>query len=192
MPSPKPQKAVIDRSLIVPVLADAAVAGRGVAEGRLIPVVLLDTSSRPEVAELIRAQRHLPPGDVAAQWGGKIEGDEDTILLSLHFVRPMDVAVVLVFSIEERAMLVDAIVTSGAVYIQAATPGDRLITTMDADRMLVEVADGDFQPIWDKLLRERMLTVMAKRLGVRRRKARPAAEQLIAEIRRVTRFRMPS
>lgn len=191
MPSPKPQKATIDRFLIVPVLADAAIAGAGVAEGRLIPVLLLDTSSRPEVAELIRVQNHLPPGDVSAQWG-KIEGDDDSVLLSLRSLQPIDVAVVLVFSIEEQAMLIDAIVTSGAVYLQAATPGDRLVTTMDANRMMVEVAASDFQPIWDKLLQERMLTVMAKRLGVSRRKARPAAEQLIAEIRRFTRLRMPA
>ncbi len=58
----KPRKAQVAQSLIVPIVGDAAMAGP-VADGRLIPVLIVDTSKRPEVAELIRVHAHLPPGD---------------------------------------------------------------------------------------------------------------------------------
>src|SRR5688500_15505757 len=169
MSSPKPQKAHIDVSLAVPILGDAGIASKGVADGRMLPVLILDTSSRPEVAELIRVHRYLPSGDVASQWASRI-GDDDTVVLALQFLRPMEVALPLIFSIERHAMLVEAVLTGGGVCLQVGNPGDRLITTTDAGRMLVEVPDQGFRPIWNKLLMERMVTVMARRMGVRRRK----------------------
>src|SRR6266536_2220208 len=52
----------------VPIVADGAMAGP-VAEGANIPLVILDTSKRPDIAEAIRVHAYLPPGDVASSWG---------------------------------------------------------------------------------------------------------------------------
>lgn len=46
---------------VVPIVADAMIAGP-VAEGVGIPLVILDTSERPDLEELIRVHQHLPPG----------------------------------------------------------------------------------------------------------------------------------
>ena len=51
----------------VPILADAAIATEKIGNGKLIPVLILDTSERPDVAELIRIHAHLPQGDVISQ-----------------------------------------------------------------------------------------------------------------------------
>jgi hypothetical protein len=41
------------------IVADGAIASRGVGEGRLIPLVILDTSSRPDVEEYIRPHQYV-------------------------------------------------------------------------------------------------------------------------------------
>jgi hypothetical protein len=184
------QQIEIARASVVPVVGDAAVMGRDVAEGRLLPVLILDTGEHPRVAELIRLHRHLPDGDVYSQWGGRVNGDPDSVVLLLHFLQPMDLTVYLVFSIERQAMLIDLMVSGGGVYLQAGSPGDRLIKNLDADRLRVELVEGGFRRIWDELLMTQMTAVMAKRLGVRGRKARPAAQRMVSEIKKFTAQRM--
>jgi len=73
----------------VPIVGDAAIAGQ-VAEGVNIPLVILDTAERPEVAELIRVQEHLPPGDVVSTWGGQKGRVEKEVSLLLQFDRPIE------------------------------------------------------------------------------------------------------
>lgn len=176
------------RSLVVPIVGDAAIAGP-IADGRLLPLLILDTSARPEVAEVIRVHEHLPGGDAQSQWGFSREND-DEVMLHLRFAQPMDVELILLFDVQRQAILVDAMLTGGGVYLQAGVAGDRLISTMNAQRVLVELPDVGFGPHWERFLLERTTALVSQRLGVSRRKARPAAEALIAEMRKVTRFQM--
>ena len=181
------RKASIPRELIVPIAGDAGLAGP-VADGRLVPILILDTTARPEVAEMIRVHEHLPPGDVTSQWASALE-DDDRVALLLEFQRPVAVDVTLVFSIERQAVLVESMFNARALYLQAGAPGDRLSDNLGAPRVLIEVPDTGFEPYWDELLRKRMTKVMANRLGISRRKARPAADELIAEIKSLSRLR---
>ena len=52
----------------VRIVHDAAVSTRGLHGGRLLPVLLLDTSGRPDIAEFIRVHESFGPGDVKVQW----------------------------------------------------------------------------------------------------------------------------
>lgn len=185
----KPRKGKVDRRLIVPIIGDAAIAGRP-ADGRLLPVLLLDTSARPEIDELLRVHSYLPAGDVASQWAISRD-DDDVVYLLLRFSQPMDVELVLSFSIEHQAMLVDTMLVGGGVYLQAGSPGDRLVTTMNHPRVLVELPDTDFASKWEEVLFRRLTAVLARRLGTSPHKARPHAERLIGQMRAVSRFRLP-
>jgi hypothetical protein len=53
----------------IPIVSDAAIATDAVGDGRFIPLVILDTRARPDVAELIEIQAKVPPGDVISAWG---------------------------------------------------------------------------------------------------------------------------
>jgi hypothetical protein len=71
----------------VPIAGDAAIAQHGMGEGRMIPLLILDTTKRDDIDELIRIHEHLPPGDVNSQWG-RIEHRRDrAISLILQFLR---------------------------------------------------------------------------------------------------------
>lgn len=54
----------------VPVVADAGIATVGVGDGRMIPLLILDTSQRPDIEDMVKAHHAVDgQGDVKAQWG---------------------------------------------------------------------------------------------------------------------------
>jgi len=187
----KPRKVTVPGSLAVPIVGDAAIIAKKLADGRLLPVLILDTRSRPEVAELIRVHEYLPPGDVRSQWAVSRDSD-DLVMLHLSFTHPVEVEVLLVFSIERQAILVEALLRGGGVWLQAGLPGDRLATTPDAHRLLVEVPEMNFRQPWEEALNERMTRVMARRLGVSKKKARPAAALAISQMQELASRRWPT
>lgn len=185
----RPKRAIIPSADVVPIVGDAAIAGP-VAEGVNIPLVILDTRDRPDIAEAIRVQAHLPPGDVRFQWGG-VEDKPDDILLVLDFVRPIEARAILRFSIETQAILVEAALTARAIYLQAGRPGDRVKHDPSRPKLLIELPETGFRSKWDELFLRRMTSVLSTRLGLPRRKAEPHARELIDKLRTVTTFRMP-
>ena len=186
----KPRKSRVDGSLLVSVVSDAAMAGP-VADGKLVPVLILDVQGRPDVSELIRQHQHLPSGEASHQWASSRD-NSDRVMLLLNFERPSDVRMAIPFSIEHQGILVDSMIRSGAVYLQAGAEGDRLSATLDEPKILVELPDTGFGPAWEALLEKRMTKVMSTRMRVSRRKARPVARRLIKQMREFTALRMGS
>jgi hypothetical protein len=183
-----PRKARIPSTLLIPVIADAAIAGP-IADGRMLPVLILDTSGRPDVDELIRVHRHLGDGNVWSQWATSRD-DNDQVALHLRFDRPMDVEMALTMSIRAQGVLVEMILSTRAAYLLAGRPGDRLITKLEAPRVLVEIAETGFRPHWNRLFFDVMNAEMARRLGVSRRKARGATETLIARAKEIANLQL--
>jgi hypothetical protein len=183
----KARKVAVSLELVVPIVHDGAIAGP-IADGRLLPVLLLDTSDRADVRELLRVHEHLGSGDVEFDWGLSLESKDDTIL-HLRFLRPMEVTVILLFDVRHQAILVEGMLSGGGVYLQDARPGDRLSTTLDAYRVLIELPDTGFRPFWDRHLLERTTALLRKR-GIPRRSAPHAAATAIRELKKVASFRM--
>lgn len=172
----------------VPIIADGAVATRQPLSGHLVPVLILDTSDRADIVELIRIQRHLPPGDVVSSWGGHSRTAR-TILLLLEVSRPLRTKILLEFDIATQGILVDFILAVRAVGLQGGTLGDRLSTTMEHDRMILEVAATGFEPKWNELLR-RELNRDYRRQGLTKRQANQATEQTVLEWRQLQEYRI--
>ena len=183
-------KMKIARSRVVRVVGDGALAG-AIADGRFIPVLIIDTAGRPDIREVIRQHEHLNPGNARHQWVTSRD-DKDTVMLLLTFDRPSDVDVVLSFSIEHQGILVDSMIRSGVVYLQSGSEGDRLSSTLDEPKVLVELLDSGFSSQWESLFEKQMTRVMAAQMRVSRRKARSTATRLIAETRELTALRLRS
>ena len=174
----------------VPIVGDGGIATSGLLSGNLMPVLILDTSDRPDVAELIRVQRHLPPGDVASTWGGRSRR-ASSVLLLLDFARPSKLRIMLEFDIARQGLLVDSILHVRAVGLQSGRVGDRLATTMKDGHMIVEVAATGFEPKWNELWR-RELEKDYRRRGLTKRLAGQATDRLITEWRNLQEFRLKS
>lgn len=189
----KAKKKMFNRTLnishVVPIVGDAAIAGP-VIDGRMTPLLILDSLGHPEVNAIINAHSHLSPGDVTSNWAS-IEGRPDDVVLILTFVRPVEAEVAICFSIEKQAILVDAVLQSSAVYLQAGRDGDRLVHDPARPKVLVEVPAGDFNEKWEGIFIRQITTMIVREHNVEKTEAMRLARTLLGEIRKTTKFRMP-
>jgi hypothetical protein len=171
----------------VTIVADAAMATVGVGDGRLVPVLIVATSGRPDIEDFFRAHQYIPTGDHTAQWA-HLDGHEGKISLVLKFVRPSELTIILEFDIVRQGGLVDQIIRARALYLQAGQPGDRLSTTLDQHRVIVEIGDLEFRN-WNELLLKHLIADF-RASGLSRQRSKQAAKELIEEWRRVTESRL--
>ncbi|WPZ34751.1 hypothetical protein T8K17_01130 [Thalassobaculum sp. OXR-137] len=171
------------------IVSDAGVVSSGIAEGRLISHLIVDTTNRADIEELIRLHEHVPPGDVDVQWG-QVSEYPDSVVLILWFKRPIQVAALLKFDILEQGIIVEQILISNLFCLQAGRPGDRIKSTLGAPSIYIEVHDTGFRPVWDKKFFKYISKEM-KRRGFNRQQAKRAAKDVIEEIRSFGRLRAP-
>lgn len=169
----------------VPVVADAGIATVGVGDGRMIPLLILDTSRRPDIEDMVKAHHAMDgQGDVKAQWGRPDTlFDKGLVSLILTFEKPSYCLIILRLDIGKYGGLVDQIIRSQGLYIQPGRPGDRLSTTFDNPRVLAEVPSREFQPEWDRMLRKAMRKRFQREHGMGRSEAKLATERFISEWR---------
>jgi hypothetical protein len=165
------------------------VASQGVREGKLILLLIIACSDRPDISELVRVHQYFPPGDVECQWGQR-QGTKGKIALFLKFIRPSEIFVVLEFDIERQGGLVDQILRAGALYIQPGRIGDRLITTTDNPKILIHIPDTGFHSEWEKIFMKQ-LTNGFKRRGLKGSKAKESALMFLKEWRKLGKIQMP-
>ncbi|MER6491571.1 hypothetical protein [Streptomyces griseorubiginosus] len=166
---------------------DAAIATHGFADGRMIPILIVDTATRPDLEELVRVHQHMSSGDCKSNWGKNLD-DKDQVLLHLEFIRPSPATVTLAFNVPTQGILVDSILTTQAFFLLPGRPGDRFITKQQSPRILVEVPRGEFGEVWEKILRH-VLRKFFREKGHSRPQARAAAELAIEKTRELTAFR---
>ena len=138
------------------IVADAAVSTRGRQGGRMLPVLLLDTSDRPDIGEFIRLHESFGPGDVEIQWG-QVQGHEGTVALFLTCIRPMELFMVLEFDIVRQGILVEQALTGQGIYLtRAEHADDRLMKNLDRPKVIIDVPDTGFKKTWDDLFHEHL------------------------------------
>ncbi len=172
----------------VPIVGDGAIATVTLGEGRMIPVLIIDTSERPDVEDLIKAQEQQPQGDVQSQWG-RLSRSKSHVSLVLVFQRPSNVLLILEFDAVRQGILIESILTSKALYIQPGRMGDRLSSTLDNSRILVEVPERGFWQEWRNIW-HRKLEKYFRKEGLKRSDAREAARTAISQVREICEFRV--
>ncbi|WP_299040295.1 hypothetical protein [uncultured Pseudokineococcus sp.] len=173
--------------VVLPVVADGALMSALVAGGRLVPVVMVDMSSHPEVEELVRVHRFLGQGDCLSAWG-KIDGG---VALRLTFQRPIELEVAIAFQVPARAGLVDQVVNIQAFFLQHGELGDHMTNTLHYPRLLIETPKTGFEKVWEPMV-QKLLEHRYRSMGLSRREARSAAQELLIKWRRFSGVRMPS
>lgn len=170
--------------LVAPIVADGAIATAGVGDGRIIPVVILDTSARSDIDAAIEAQAYTPQGDVKVQWG-RLPGRDGTLTLNLTFVRPAETFVIVEFDLaKNHGILVEQVLESRGLYIQAGRPGDRLKNDLSRPKVLAEIPDTGFRPLWEKIYLDHTAKMFRER-GMSRPAAKRAARFAVGEIQSI-------
>ena len=177
-----------EEAAAVPIAGDAAIATIGIGHGRLIPLLILDTVNRPDLTEAIRIQSSVPSGDIEVQWG-KFSTKSEHIALFLSFKRPTNRNAIIEFDFAKHGILVESILTSSAVFIQAGKPGDRISHDLNLPKILIEIPDTGFRPYWDKMYLNSLIKRFRK-AGHNRMEARQAVKSYLDNMREVIHFRM--
>ena len=152
-------------------------------------MLLLDTSDRPDIEELIRVHESLGPGDVKTQWG-QVEGHDGTVALFLTFIRPMEILMVLEFDIVKQGILVQQTLTGQGIYLtKAGQEDDRFVRNPDRPKVLAEVPDTGFRQTWDDVFHKHLAKDFRAR-GLSRSDSRRAARSAIEGLRRFGTLRM--
>lgn len=173
---------------VVAIVGDGAIAAHGVGDGRFIPLIIFDATNRPDLAEVIEAQAHLSSGDVVVQWGS-LAKRHDHIILLLRFQRPTERVAIIEFEIATHGILVESILQSKGLYIQAGKVGDRLKHDVNRPKMLIEVPDTGIRTLWDKLHFDAVVKRM-RRNGLSRHAAKQAARTALGQLRELAGFRL--
>ena len=169
---------------VLSIVSDGAMATRAM-EGLLVPLLILDTSQRPDLDELIRVHEHLGSGDVTFAWAH----NPGEVILLLDFIKPIEASVVLVFSIESQAVLVDMILAARALYVQAGRPGDRFRDDVGKPKTIVELPHTGFENVWDDMFLGETARVFRRR-GLGRTQAKAAATSSLSQLRELSRIRV--
>jgi mRNA-degrading endonuclease RelE of RelBE toxin-antitoxin system len=175
----------------VPIVSDASMASRGIADGRMIPLLIIETSKRLDIEDMIRAHKDFGPGDAETGWSPLSRFDKSKIRLIIYIKKPSQCVIVLEFDVARQGGVVDQIIQAQGVYIQAGRMGDRLKSTIDNERILIEVPSRKFQKMWDQIL-YKALKKDFRRKGLDRHEAIQATEDFLKEWRHFGSLRMPS
>lgn len=148
----------------------------------MVPVLILDTTNRPDIDDMIAAHKHGGQGDVRSVWGTPSRWRKESLQLVLTVVNPSQCVVVLEFHLPRQWGVVDQIVQTELLYLQGGRPGDRLASTFDAGRVIMEIPCGDFRGEWEEVFRE-VLVKEFRNGGLRKWEARERAGQFMGEWR---------
>ena len=180
-------------ALPVPIIADGAIATVRWGEGRTIPVLIIDTSTRPDLENFVTSQYWTEiVGDAESIWSFKKRprGFPRPLLL-LNFTKPSRCLLIIEFDIPRQGVLVDQIIWSHGVYLQPGRPGDRLSTTLENPRLIVEVPPneifrGEFESVYKKSIFRQF-----RREGMSRTHAKKQVNSYLRKQRDVFQRRVP-
>lgn len=165
---------------IFKVVADGAILNTQLGEGRLLPVVIIDTRDNAEAKEVIKAHASIVSGDVNLLWSRPLFSISSVILV-LEFLKPIKVKFGVEFDIKSQSILVDSIIKGRGMYLSAGQPTDRA-SDFSKSKILIEVPDLDFDSIWEDILLKN-LTRKYKYEGLSTNDSKQAARVHITNMR---------
>ncbi len=185
----RPKAAYIPASEIVEIVGDGLIGTASVGDGRMLPVLIIDTSSRSDLEEYFRIHAGCVAGDARVQWAHI--PDQDTAILMLSIERPLVMKIYIAFRLTKRhGILVEQILSVNGVYLLPGRHGDRLGSTLERHRVLFEVPDTGFRRTWDKIFLKHTARALRDK-GLARSRSKEAAREVIAVMRKTGEFRFP-
>ncbi|MDP2820226.1 MAG: hypothetical protein Q8O29_18510 [Polaromonas sp.] len=149
-------KGKLDSKRFVPIVSDGGIGHPDIADGRIIPVLVIDCVNHPQLYDLILIHEHTPPGDVIIKWGRNLFHKKHAYL-TLEFQQPVKNSITICFALSNQTILVDGIIRSRGVYLQPLQSGCKVSDGLQKPKILIEVPPSATFPSWDKLHRAALL-----------------------------------
>ena len=177
----------------VPIVSDPIMATKGIGQGGFIPVLILDTSDRQDIETMVEAHRYLGSGDVLCNWTIKKRPfGLDCPRLVLQITKPSKCVVIIEFDLaKNQGVLVDQILWAQGVYLQPGRPGDRIATTYNTLRILVEMPTNEAFQARFRLLHEKAIVQSFRKRGLSRGQSKRAARRVLKKFRDIFHTTVP-
>ncbi len=171
-------KAYIYQEDYLDIVGDGVIGTSKTADGRLIPVLILDTREKKDLENLVKIHEQISVGEVTSVWGYK-RFNHKFVTLVLQFKAPVELKIAILFNVIKHSSLIDGIMISRAVYIQPGSPGDTVSDNIYAPKIVVEIPARTTFEKWDSILKK-AVTKKLKKEGVGKKALKSATEEYIS------------
>lgn len=158
------KKIVFNGEECVNVVDTALITRVDVADGKHIPLVIIDTSNNEKIKNVIKCHVESESGEMVTTWG--MTKDKEYVVLVLDSVHPIVSRLCIVFNLKEQYATIDRILKTNLLYIQCGKEGDRVFTPEEPIRILVEIPNTGFEEYWVNI-KEKTQKARFKELGVK-------------------------
>lgn len=141
--------------LILRVSASAAIASAGIANGRNVPVIFVESDEQNRIDNIITMHETIKEGNCESSWG--VTDDGKNAILILDFKNPIEQKVILLFDIIKFGILVNQILYAQCLWLMVGTESSKLSLCFDDKRIFIEVPIDTFETDWNEIYRKHML-----------------------------------
>lgn len=163
---------------IVTIVSSSLVMERNLADGRSIPLIIMETTDYPEIQRAIELHKATEQGDVSLTWGKT--PDSKYVVLVVEAISPVEIKYMIGFEVSEHYGLLDMVLKTHLLFVQAGKEGDRITSTFNKPRILLELPITDFEPEIFRLIKKAKRKRF-KRLKVKRKDLKEVIEQFDKE-----------
>lgn len=177
-----------DDEIITKVVSSATIASAGIANGRNIPVVIVESDNKNKINDLLKAHESVKNGNCASQFGF-IEGYQYAMLI-LDFSLPIEITIVLLFDVIKQGITVDQILYSKCMYLMTGDEKTKFSLNMDKPRILLEITTEGFQPHWNKIYKKKYSKYLKKKYSVTKKDSEKLFDKIRKEHETLKKIRM--
>ena len=155
------------------------------AEARLIPVLMIDMSTRPDLQNYINlhCEEKGFVGDVKTAWEVTHKLSKKSIL-SLELDGPVKTIARIEFTRPKDTLFIEKILVSEGFYLQHGKKGELPSATLDRNKVYLEIPHMSFRNYWDKTALKD-LSKKHRKSGLKRKDAMDAAKMDIMKVRTI-------
>lgn len=165
----------------VSIVGDGVIILSDLANGRPIPVIIVDARDRADIIDYLELHKNMPPGDVEYQWGTGLISRK-SICLSIKSLRPVPIEFTIDFDVGKHHALIDGIVRNRGFLLQAGMPGDNVSSLMEKGKVMIEIGSTGIEFFWEKTLCK-TIKKRFKSVGLGRKQTEKATNSYIESMR---------
>lgn len=182
-----------NNSPLYTIAEEGLISNFDLAEGRMIPAVVLKNNNEDKTLEnLIKIHIDTPPGDVTVTWSLPLNPliRNKYWELFLQFSKPVECELTIRFDLEKEHRIIDAIIHSRGLYLSYGDIGDK-VSQIKNRAILIEVPNTGIDSIWNKKIRDVLIKKYRKKLKNKsKNEIAQLAEYEIDEFRKISNFSM--
>jgi hypothetical protein len=169
------------------IVEDGLMSSESLAEGRFIPVIVIDVQGNKEIEELIKLHNNIVSGDVTMTWA-KDFYSRKKIIFRLAFHKPMEVVFGIEFKLDSDYSIIDGMIESKGLALQTGKKGEKVSSKLEDPKILIEVPEMGFKEKWNEMLLSTVRKNIRKK-GASKRESLVLAKNHIVEMRKFWKMR---